>query len=71
MASTLTPTSFNVTITEEQIVRNSIVKHEVRHVIDNITNVDHRILTCPKDTSTDLFNVDGLTQGQEHFHRVV
>ena len=30
MASTLTPTSFNITITEEQIVRNSIVKYEVR-----------------------------------------
>ena len=67
MASTLTPTSFNVTITEEQIVRNSIVKHEVRHVIDNITNVDHRILTCPKDIQTDLFNVDGPNPGAGTF----
>jgi hypothetical protein len=67
MASTLTPTSFNITITEEQIVRNSIIKHEVRHVIDNITNVDHRILTCPKDTSTDLFNVDGPNPGAGTF----
>ena len=63
MASTLTPTSFNITITEEQIVRNSIIKHEVRHVIDNITNVDHRILTCPDSTYIDLFNVNGINPG--------
>jgi hypothetical protein len=67
MASTLTPTSFNVTITEEQIVRNSIIKHEVRHVIGNVTNVDHRILTCPKDTTTDLFNISGVNPGAGTF----
>ncbi len=60
MASTLTPTSFNITITEEQIVRNSIVKHEIRQTIDNVTNVDHRILTCPVSTSIDIFNINGV-----------
>jgi len=67
MASTLTPTSFNVTITEEQIVRNSIVKHEVRQTIDNVTNVDHRILTCPQTTSIDLFNINGINPGAGTF----
>jgi len=67
MASTLTPTSFNITITEEQIVRNSIVKHEVRKTINDVTNVDHRILTCPISTSIDLFNVNGINPGAGTF----
>ena len=67
MASTLTPTSFNITITEEQIVRNSIVKHEVRQTISNVTNVDHRILTCPQTTSIDLFNINGTNPGAGTF----
>tara|TARA_R110002050_G_scaffold57617_3_gene129787 strand:+ start:88 stop:534 length:447 start_codon:yes stop_codon:yes gene_type:complete len=67
MASTLTPTSFNITITEEQIVRNSIVKHEVRQTINNVTNVDHRILTCPVSTSIDLFNINGTNPGAGTF----
>lgn len=67
MASTLTPTSFNITITEEQIVRNSIVKHEVRQTIDNVTNVDHRILTCPVSTSIDIFNINGINPGAGTF----
>lgn len=67
MASTLTPTSFNVTITEEQIVRNSTIKHEVRKTINDVTNVDHRILTCPVSTSIDLFNVNGINPGAGTF----
>ena len=67
MASTLTPTSFIVTITEEQIVRNTIVKHEVRQSISDVTNVDHRILTCPISTSIDLFNVNGINPGAGTF----
>ena len=67
MASTLTPTSFNITITEEQIVRNSTIKHEVRKTINDVTNVDHRILTCPVSTSIDLFNVNGINPGAGTF----
>jgi len=67
MASTLTPTSFNITITEEQIVRNNIVKHEVTQTIGNITNVDHRVLTCPVSTSIDIFNVNGSNPGAGTF----
>lgn len=67
MASTLTPTSFKIKITEEQVVRNSVIKNEVIHTISNITNVDHRILTCPNTTSIDLFNLNGTNPGAGTF----
>ena len=59
MASTLTATSFKIKITEEQVVRNSVIKNEVTHTISDVTNVDHRIVTCPNTTSIDLFNLNG------------
>ena len=58
MASTLTPTTFKIHITEEQIVRNSVNKNEITYTIPNVSNVDHRILTCPATTSINLFNLD-------------
>lgn len=67
MASTLTPTTFKITITEEQIVRNNVIKNEIIHSINNVTNVDHRVLTCPTTTSVDLFNVNGVTPGAGTF----
>tara|TARA_R110002153_G_scaffold9857_2_gene39917 strand:- start:484 stop:930 length:447 start_codon:yes stop_codon:yes gene_type:complete len=67
MASTVTPTSFYVKIIEEQVVRNSVIKHEVTHIFNDITNVDHRILTCPNTTSIDLFNVNGINPGAGTF----
>lgn len=67
MASTLTPTSFKIKITEEQVVRNSVIKNEVIHTISNVTNVDHRILTCPNTTSIDLFNLNGINPGAGTF----
>jgi hypothetical protein len=67
MASTILPTTFNIKITEEHIVRNSVIKHEVTHVIDNITNIDHRIVTCPQTTSLDLFNFNGPVPGAGTF----
>jgi hypothetical protein len=67
MASTINPTSFKVKIIEEQIVRNNVIKNEVTYTIGNVTNVDHRILTCPSTTSVDLFNVNGLTPGAGTF----
>ena len=67
MASTLTPTSFNVKIIEEQVVRNSIIKNEVTYTIDNVVNVDRRILTCPNTTSIDLFNLNGPNPGAGTF----
>jgi|TARA_R110000803_G_scaffold38183_3_gene82443 hypothetical protein len=67
MASTLTPTSFNVKIIEEQVVRNSVIKNEVTYTIDNVVNVDRRILTCPNTTSIDLFNLNGPNPGAGTF----
>lgn len=67
MASTLTPTSFNVKITEEQVVKNSVIKNEVTYTIENVVNVDRRILTCPNTTSIDLFNLNGPNPGAGTF----
>lgn len=67
MASTLTPTTFKIKITEEQVVRSNVIKNEVTHIVNNVTNVDHRILTCPSTTSVDLFNVNGLVPGAGTF----
>lgn len=67
MASTLTPTTFKIKITEEQIVRNNVIKNEVVHSIDNVTNIDHRILTCPLTTSIDIFNINGIIPGAGTF----
>ena len=67
MASTLTATSFKIKITEEQVVRNSVIKNEVTHTISDVTNVDHRIVTCPNATSIDLFNLNGLNPGAGTF----
>ncbi len=67
MASTLIPTTFKIKITEEQIVRNNVIKNEIIHSINNVTNVDHRILTCPNTTSIDLINVNGPNPGAGTF----
>ena len=67
MASTLTPTTFKVKIIEEHVVRNNINKNEVIYEIGNITNVDHRVVTCPNTTSIDLFNLDGVNPGAGTF----
>lgn len=67
MASTLTPTTFKIKITEEQIVRNNVIKNEVVHSIGNVTNVDHRVLTCPNTTSIDLVAINGINPGAGTF----
>ena len=67
MASTLPPTSFNIKIREEQTVRNSVIVNEVKHVIENVTNVDHRIVTCPNTTSIDLIKLNGTDPGAGTF----
>lgn len=67
MASTLIPTSYKIKITEEQIVRNNVIKNEITHIIPNVTNIDHRIVTCPQTTSIDLFNIDGINPGAGTF----
>jgi hypothetical protein len=67
MASTLIPTTFKIKITEEQIVRNNVIKNEIVYSIPNVTNVDHRVVTCPNTTSINLFNVNGINPGAGTF----
>ena len=67
MASTLTPTTFKVKIIEEHVVRNNVSKNEVVFEIEDVTNVDHRIVTCPNTTSIDLFNLNGVNPGAGTF----
>jgi len=67
MASTLTPTTFTIKIIEEQIVRNNVIKNEITHTIANVTNVDHRVVTCPQTTSIDLISFNGSNPGAGTF----
>jgi hypothetical protein len=60
MSTTLTPSTFKVTISEEQIVKNKTIQNDSVYSISNVTNVDRRILTCPQTTSINLFNLNGL-----------
>jgi hypothetical protein len=57
MSTTLTPSTFKVTISEEQIVKNKTIQNDSVYSISNVTNVDRRTLTCPQTTSIDLFNL--------------
>ena len=37
------------------------------YTIDNVTNVDRRIVTCPNTTSIDLVNINGVNPGAGTF----
>ena len=67
MASTLTPTTFKIRIIEEQSVRNNLIKNEIVQNITNVSNIDHRFLTCPASTSINLVNIDGPNPGAGTF----
>ena len=67
MASTLTPSTFNVKIIEEQVVKSNTIKNQTTFTIDSVTNVDRRTVTCPDSTSVDLFKLDGSTPGAGTF----
>jgi hypothetical protein len=67
MSTTLTPSTFKVTISEEQIVKNKTIQNDSIYSISNVTNVDRRILTCPQTTSINLFNLDGPNPGAGTF----
>jgi hypothetical protein len=67
MASTVTPTTFKITIYEEQVVGNNLVKNTNVLNIANVTNVDRRIVTCPNTTSINLFNINGVNPGAGTF----
>jgi hypothetical protein len=67
MASTLSPTTFKIKIIEEQIVRNNVLKNEITHTIENVTNVDRRVVTCPQTTSINLINLSETNPGAGTF----
>jgi hypothetical protein len=67
MASTLEPTSFQVKIKEEHVVKGIKTLNETFFTISNITNVDRRIVTVPQTTSIDLINVNGVNPGAGTF----
>jgi hypothetical protein len=67
MASTLSPTTLKIKIIEEQIVRNNVLKNEITHTIENVTNVDRRVVTCPQTTSINLINLNGPNPGAGTF----
>ena len=67
MSTTLTPSTFKVTISEEQIVKNKTIQNDSIYSISNVTNVDRRILTCPQTTSINLFNLNGPNPGAGTF----
>tara|TARA_Y100000385_G_C12875839_1_gene543632 strand:+ start:152 stop:601 length:450 start_codon:yes stop_codon:yes gene_type:complete len=67
MASSLTPTNFQIKIKEEHIVKGVKTLNETYFTIGNVTNVDRRIVTIPPTTSIDLINVNGVDPGAGTF----
>ena len=67
MASILTPTTFKVNIQEEHIVKNTRTVNDTTFEINNVTNVDRRIVTCPTTTSISLIDIDGVNPGAGTF----
>jgi hypothetical protein len=67
MASTLEPTSFQVKIKEEHVVKGIKTLNETFFTIKDITNVDRRIVTIPPTSSIDLINVNGVNPGPGTF----
>lgn len=67
MASILTPTVFQIKIKEEHIVKGIKTLNETYFSVNNVTNVDRRIITIPPTTSIDLINVNGVNPGAGTF----
>lgn len=67
MASILTPTTFKVNIQEEHIVKNTRTVNDTTFEINNVTNVDRRIVTCPTTTSISLIDINGVNPGAGTF----
>ena len=67
MASTLKPTVFSIKIKETHVVSGIRTEIDNFYRIDNVTNYDRRIVTCPNTTSIDLINVNGVNPGAGTF----
>ena len=67
MASTLQPSTFQVKIKEEHVIKNVKTLNETIYQVANVTNVDRRIVTCPETTSINLVDFNGLNPGAGTF----
>ena len=67
MASTLQPSTFQVKIKEEHVMKNVRTINETFYRVGNVTNVDRRIVTCPETTSINLVDFNGLNPGAGTF----
>ena len=67
MASTLQPSTFQVKIKEEHVIKNVRTINETFYRVGNVTNVDRRIVTCPETTSINLVDFNGLSPGAGTF----
>jgi hypothetical protein len=67
MASTLQPSTFQVKIKEEHVIKNIKTLNETIYQVANVTNVDRRIVTCPETTSINLIDFNGLNPGAGTF----
>lgn len=67
MASIVSPTTFKVTIREEQTLKGISSVNEVEYSIPSVKQVDRRLVTCPLTTSVDLFDIDNTLPGAGQF----
>ena len=67
MASTVTPSTFQVKIKEEHVINGIRTINENFYRIPNVTNYDRRIVTVPVDTNVDLINTNGPVPGPALF----
>jgi hypothetical protein len=63
MASTLTPSTFQIKIKEEHVIKNVRTINETFYRVADVTNVDRRIVTCPETTSINLIDFNGPNPG--------
>jgi len=67
MASTVTPSTFQVKIKEEHVINGIRTINENLYRVPNVTNYDRRIVTVPVNTNVDLINTNGLVPGPALF----
>jgi hypothetical protein len=67
MASTVTPSTFQVRIKEDHVINGIRTVNENLYRIPNVTNYDRRIVTVPASTNVDLINTNGLIPGPALF----
>jgi len=67
MASTATPSTFQVRIKEDHVINGIRTVNENYYKIPKVTNYDRRIVTCPNTTSVDLINTNGPVPGPALF----